>query len=87
MDIRADILRAAADGAKKTHIVYRANLNFNIVKKYFESLIEEGLLELTVEGKKGTYTTTRRGATWLSRYEDLRYTSPNSPVAVNLSLP
>ncbi|NQT09462.1 transcriptional regulator, partial [Candidatus Bathyarchaeota archaeon] len=34
LDICADILRVSRGGAKKTHLVYKANLNFNIVKKY-----------------------------------------------------
>ena len=32
LDICADILKVSKAGAKKTHIVYRANLNFKIVK-------------------------------------------------------
>ncbi|MDD4331849.1 MAG: winged helix-turn-helix domain-containing protein [Methanosarcinaceae archaeon] len=33
-DIAVDILRVANNGAKKTHIVYEVNLNFNIAQKY-----------------------------------------------------
>ncbi|MCK5626233.1 hypothetical protein KAI11_05190, partial [Candidatus Bathyarchaeota archaeon] len=34
LEISADILKVALHGAKKSHIVYRANLNFEVVKKY-----------------------------------------------------
>jgi predicted transcriptional regulator len=32
IEISADILKVALHGAKKSHIVYRANLNFEVVK-------------------------------------------------------
>jgi predicted transcriptional regulator len=32
------------NGAKKTHIVYEANLNFNIAQKYLEMLNEKELI-------------------------------------------
>jgi len=42
LDICADILKVAKTGAKKTQIVYQANLNFKIVKKYLQRLIATG---------------------------------------------
>jgi len=75
LDICADILRTTRDGAKKTHIVYKANLNFNMVKRYLKRLIGGGLLSLA----DGHYTATDRGLSWLSRYEDLHYVSTLSP--------
>jgi predicted transcriptional regulator len=41
LEICADILRVARRGAKKTQIVYEANLNFKIVKKYPEEADRE----------------------------------------------
>lgn len=80
LDIRADILRTAMEGARKTHIVYKANLNFKIVKKYLANLIGEKLLEIGEDDR--FYFTTGRGKSWLSRYEDLRFVTPDftSPV-------
>ena len=75
LDICADILRAARHGAKKTHIVYGANLNFTMLKRYLEKLIGGGLLSLA----DGHYTATNRGLSWLSRYEDLSYVATMSP--------
>ena len=51
LDICADILRVAKKGAKKTQIVYKANLNFKIVKKYLKRLLENGLLDSSERGK------------------------------------
>jgi len=77
LDICADILRITRDGAKKTHIVYKANLNFNMIKRYLKRLIGGELLTLA----DGHYTATNRGLSWLSRYEDLSYVSAMSPEA------
>jgi len=44
MEICDDILRVAAEPARKTSIVYQANLNFEIISDYLETLIGRGLL-------------------------------------------
>ena len=69
LDICADILVAARSGAKKTHIVYRANLNFKLVRKYLRRLIENGLLRPSPE--KNVYTTTDEGMDFLEQYRKL----------------
>ncbi|WP_342306518.1 winged helix-turn-helix domain-containing protein [Methanolobus sp. ZRKC5] len=55
--ISVEILRAALEGAKKTHIVYRANLNFEVVNRYLSLLKENGL----IEQKGNLYVTTDKG--------------------------
>ncbi len=67
LDIAADILRTAHSGARKTRIVYQANLNFKIVKRYLKTLIRNGLLL----HDPPRYYTTPKGVTYLSRYEAL----------------
>lgn len=66
IDICADILRVARNGAKKTHLVYRANLNFTIVKKYIRRLTENGMLE----SQNGRFFTTDKGVEFLEQYKD-----------------
>ena len=61
-DIEADILRIARTGSLKTWLVYEANLNFNIVKKYLARLITRGFL--VHDGK--LYTTTPRGEEYMN---------------------
>jgi len=68
LDVTADILRTAHSGAIKTRIVYQANLNFDIVKKYLKTLLENGMLRH--DGRY--YYATEKGATYLSRYEALQ---------------
>lgn len=67
MDICHDILKVAESGARKTRLVYGANLNFNIVKKYLELLLEKGFIEL----KDEHYFTTDRGHYWMMNYNQL----------------
>ena len=70
IEISADILKVALHGAKKSHIVYRANLNFEVVKKYLERLSESGLINLPSIGKS-TFRTTSKGRDYINRYENL----------------
>lgn len=72
IDIDADILRIAKDGARKTQIVYRANLNFAIIRRYLKRLTEQGYIDPPVDTPKGKfYHTTPRGEEFLRRYESL----------------
>ena len=68
LDICADILRVSKGGTKKTHIVYQANLNFNMVKRYLGELREKELLEQ----KGDRFFQTEKGARFIERYEALR---------------
>jgi len=67
LDICAEILQVARAGAKKTQIVYQANLNFKIVEKYLKRLTDGGLLQ----SKDRYFFTTRKGTTFLEQYREL----------------
>ena len=70
IEISADILKVALHGAKKSHIVYRANLNFEVVKKYLKRLSESGLIILpSISGN--LFTTTLKGKEYINQYENL----------------
>jgi len=68
LDICADILKTARTGAKKTRLVYKANLNFKIIEKYLRKLIDNGLLQ---RAEDRNFLTTQRGVQFLQRYKDL----------------
>jgi len=70
VEIIADILSAARDGALKTQIVYKANLNFARVKSYLDYLEEKGLLE----NSGPIYTLTERGKKFLLDYQTMKET-------------
>ena len=66
VDVSVDILEAALNGANKTRIVYRSNLNFAIVRGYLDNLIKTGLL---IIGDDERYLTTKKGAKFIKDYE------------------
>jgi predicted transcriptional regulator len=70
MDISVQILKIALDGSKKSHIVYRANLNFEVVKKYLYHLKESGLINPPSIGSR-LFQTTPKGEEYIHRYENL----------------
>ena len=61
LEIEADILDLSQTGIRKTHLVYGANLNFTIVKKYLSNMISRGLLRL--EGRH--YYATEKGIKYM----------------------
>ena len=68
MDITAELLYVAKNGARKTHLVYKANLNFVLIKKYLVRLTENGLLDSVNE----RFYTTDKGARFLDQYEIIK---------------
>jgi len=70
LDIIYDILHVAQSGARKTKIVYGANLNFHLATKYLSNLIDNGLIEV----HKGSiiYKTTEKGLEFIRQYDGFR---------------
>ncbi|AKB21850.1 winged helix-turn-helix domain-containing protein [Methanosarcina sp. WH1] len=56
-DIAVAILKIANNRAKKTHIIYEVNLNFNIAQKYLEMLKEKEL----IRNENGLFITNDKG--------------------------
>ena len=56
------------DGAVKTHIVYKCNLNFKNASPYLDNLINAGLLEVS----GNSYKTTPKGMEALGHIKALR---------------
>jgi len=71
-----EILSLATDGARKTEIIYRANLNFNLVNRYLSLLIREGLISLTRSSAR-KLKTTEKGLEFLKAYENLKNMAKN----------
>jgi len=67
LEILSEVLKIAKDGAKKSHIVYKANLNFKIVKDYLDTLMRSNMI--TLEGRN--YKTTERGLRYINNHKDL----------------
>jgi len=71
-EIVGDILRIARTGAKKSHIVYKANLNFTIAEGYLNKMIERGLIATTDESGNVVYRTTPAGKDCLEKLGSLQ---------------
>lgn len=71
IEILADILKVAESGAKKSQIVYKANLNFKIVEGYLNILRSSGLIT-GPEGQKNIFNTTEKGIGYIEHFETFK---------------
>jgi len=66
MEVVMDILTEALDGANKTRIMYRANLNFSRFNSYLGEMLENGLLrEVNLGNGRLVYKVTENGKVFL----------------------
>jgi Predicted transcriptional regulator len=66
LEIIAEILQTAKDGAKKTRVMYNCNLSYRQTKKLLSHLLETGLLTIG-----NSYHTTEKGLQFLEAYHTL----------------
>ena len=79
LEMYVDILRVLAQRGplKLTHIMYKANVNCNILKGYLDFLIKQGLIEERVVGKsKLVYANTARGTAVIKFFRELNKALP-----------
>ena len=67
VEIIADILRVALNGALKTHIMYKCNLSYKLLQQYLTETIEAGLI--SSEGSRKQFITTKKGEEFLQQFE------------------
>lgn len=67
IDIMAEILRLSKVGSKKTRLVYLANINFNMLRKYLSLLESKGFIYKSED----IFYTSRDGFAFLKQYEEL----------------
>jgi predicted transcriptional regulator len=70
MEIVYSVLSVCLNGALKTHVMFRCNLNSKQLHFYIESLLAKGLLEKEREppSAKVEYRTTNKGRKYLETY-------------------
>ncbi|MEM4481105.1 MAG: winged helix-turn-helix domain-containing protein [Candidatus Bathyarchaeia archaeon] len=64
VEVIREILREALDGANKTRLMYRCNLNFGRFNRYLRELLDAGLLERVAANPEAgmvLYRTTEKG--------------------------
>ena len=68
LQIVADMLSVVSgNDAKKTRIMYLANLSWDLLNRYLNDLVEAGLLSF---GSSGCYVLTPRGKLFLYRFSE-----------------
>lgn len=81
LDIIADILRVAREGAKKTRIMYQANLSYKLLSRYLAEIRKAYLIRF--ESGKRCYVVTQKGKKFLEEYKE--YSRRNKHVEKGLN--
>jgi len=79
LEIYVDILEVLGQKGplKLTHIMYKSNVNCNILKQYLGFLTKQGLIEERKVGKRGVvYANTVKGKTVLKSFRELAKSLP-----------
>lgn len=74
LGIVANILTIAKQGALKTHLMYKANLSYTMLRDYLKFLLDNGLLSESryPEDRVTLYRTTEKGTRFLESYVALK---------------
>ena len=72
IDIIGGILEVVGEGAKKTEIVYKVNLNHSLLKRYLSVLVEKKFVSETHLGNTKIYSITDRGIKLLDAIKRVR---------------
>ena len=80
-DIIADILRVVSGNAKKTQIMYQANLSYKVLQKYLAEIVVASLVSF--EDVERCYILTAKGREFLEVYQE--YSKTNRHVEKRLN--
>ena len=81
LDIIADILHVVSGEAKKTQIMYQANLSYKVLQKYLAEITTASLISF--EPEKQCYVLTEKGRVYLDGYQE--YSKTNRHVTQRLN--
>jgi predicted transcriptional regulator len=71
-EVMMDILKVAAEGSTKpTHIMYRANTSWIVLKKHLDTLSASGFIMKNGEDSRAEFTITEKGRAALNDYMNL----------------
>lgn len=68
LQIVADVLSVTMEGAKKTQIMYQANLSYSLLNRYLAEVMKAGLVNF--EGSADLYKLTRKGRHFLKKFNE-----------------
>ena len=81
LDIIADILNVASQDAKKTRIMYQANLSYKVLQRYLAEIVDASLV--TFEDRDQRYKLTVKGHEYLDAYKEYARCSKNMEKHLN----
>ena len=81
LDIIADILQVASRDAKKTQIMYQANLSYKVLQRYLNEVTDASLIRF--EGSRQSYMITSKGQEYLLAYKG--YSRTNKSIEKRLN--
>ena len=73
LDIIADILQVVSQNAKKTQIMYQANLSYKVLQRYLRNITAASLVAF--EDAEQCYVLTPKGKEFLEAYKDYAKTN------------
>jgi len=73
LDIIADILHVASRNAKKTQIMYQANLSYKVLQRYLAEITGASLINF--EDERQCYMLTAKGQEFLDAYQEYSKTN------------
>jgi predicted transcriptional regulator len=82
LDIIADILEVASRNAKKTQIMYQANLSYKVLIKYLAEITEASLVDFHTV--RQSYFLTQKGREFLETYRQYSKNSKNIEKRLNI---
>ena len=68
LDIIADILQVVSGDARKTQIMYQANLSYRVLQRYLAEIAGASLINF--EDERRCYVLTDKGRAFLDAYEE-----------------
>lgn len=71
LSIMAGILELTRNGALKTQVMYKTNLNFVQSKRYLTLLVELKLLEIGENAGRAVFKTTNKGMRFVQSYREI----------------
>ncbi len=81
LDIIADILNVVSREAKKTQIMYQANLSYKVLQKYLNEILTASLVNF--ENNQQYYKLTFKGQEYLDAYKEYSRCSKNMEKHLN----
>ena len=75
LEIVCDILffiRRSKNGAKSTHILYKANLSVPLLQKYLKALLADRLIyKIIIKNKRSVYKLTKHGVEFINQIKKI----------------